>query len=174
MKITSDSAKGYATIGVVLAVIVIVFIILNKFLKFGGGITDKIGLTDSASEKQNAATIKTTVNSQLSKGGASYWSPNYYKTLNIPTGVIRLNQLGIDKVVNEFWNSVGYLWDSTNKGVAAIKMVTSGYQLSQVVEGFQIKYGLDLLTWMENKYDTEEQKRNLVEILKVAAQLKAY
>ena len=166
--------KGIATVILILSVVVIAFIILNKFLRVGSGAAEAVGLKDSAEEKKNAASIKTTVNTQTTKGSASYWSPKYFQILNIPSGITKLNQAGIDKVVEMFWDSVGYVYDSPAKGLAAVKQVTSGYQLSQVANGFSQKYGLDLLGWMENKYDTEEQKRYLVEILKYAAQLKSY
>lgn len=161
--------KGVATVAIVLAVIIIAFLLLNKIFKIGSTVSDAVGITDSKEEQRYAAQIANAVKNSTAAGATSRWSPNYYKQYGTTANMLSIKDS--DRIAGDFWDSVGYLWDTPSEGLAAVKQCTNATQLSQVVASFYTEHSLDLLGWLQNKYDTEEQKRILVQILNYAANL---
>ena len=161
--------KGVATVVLVLAVIIIAFLILNKVFKLGSGVFTMFGLQDSKEEQAYEQKIANTVKNNTTAGAVSRWSPTYYKQYGTTSNMLSIKDA--DRIASNFWDSVGYVWDTPSEGLAAVKQVTNATQLSQVVAAFYAEHELDLLGWLQNKYDTEEQKRILVQILNYAANL---
>jgi len=154
--------KGVSTTLLVIAVIVIAFIILHKVFGFFDGILEGLNLKDTKEEKENKDNVSKGVDSENSKGLNSYWNPNFYKDRK---GAIFTMAKG-KQLAKQLWDSVGYIYDTPSEGSAAIKQCSSGMKVSFVADVFNTEYNLDLLTWLQNKYDTTEQKEILADIIR--------
>jgi hypothetical protein len=63
------------------------------------------------------------------------------------------------------YDSVGFLYDKTGEAVAQFKKCKYKTQVSQLCAVFNNKYKQDCFSWMKNKFDTQEQIKDLAEIV---------
>jgi len=168
----SDKAMGISIVLVVVVVIVLAVILFSKFMNFGSGALEWFNLKDTKEEKENKAKIKTQVNEEEVKGNGSAWSPNFWRAA--PSGSKLFTVAVGNDIAEQFWDSVGYIWDTPSKGAGAVRRCSTKSQLSWVADRFNIEYGLDLLQWLQNKYDTGEQLEILADILRYADGLPKY
>lgn len=165
---TAEQSKAWVYLLVGLTVVVIAIIFFKKVFGITDKITEGLGLKDSKDEKLNRATVAAAVNKENAKGNASYWSPNFWRLQKPPN---QLTASTAESIAKQFWDSVGYIYDTPNEGSGALKRCVSGCQLSQVAETFNKVHGIDLLNWLQNKYDTQEQVEILADMLRYANNL---
>lgn len=167
MKIDNNNAKGIAiVIVIVVALIMIAPIIRNITEAIRGGF-EGLGLTDSPEEKENKTFINDEVNRQNAMGVKSAWSPKYY-TIVPRGGGYAFTVKEAQDLCKQIWDSVGYIYDSPSKAVAAIKQCKNKRNLSFLADGMQDIYKVDLLNWLENKFDTSEQREMFAGLLRFA------
>lgn len=168
----SEQSKAIVYLVIGLVVVVLAIILFKKFLRFGEGTLEFLNIKDTKEEKENNAAVSSNVNREQTKGNNSYWSPNFYKAA--PSGSKLVTRSTGESIAKQFWDSVGYVYDTPSEGMAAVKRCSTGSQLSLVADIFNQKYKLDLLTWLQNKYDTSEQKEILADMLRYANNLPRY
>jgi len=128
---------------------------------------NSLGLADSKEGKENKEYIDDTVNNSTALGTKSAWSPGYFRGKSGPL----FTRAQGDKIAALFWDSVGNLYDTPSKGLAAVKMINNRLQLSWVAYCFSEKYKIDLLGWLNDKYDVMGQREYLRQILEYANNL---
>ncbi len=155
-------AKGYATILIVVVGLIVAVIAVKKI--FGGidGLMERIGLKDTKSEQENTATVEKIVEKAAAVGSGSPWSPKMFSTIK---GGKIFTAASAAALCAKIWDSVGRVYDSPNLASGAIKQCYTKTQVSFLAHTFFAKYGVDLLTWLEYKFDTNEQKKVLAGIL---------
>jgi len=156
--IGSKKGQDIAIILIVLSVIVIAFLVINKIFKGGGAIMKAIGLEDTDEEIG--------VNKLLSKNQAlaeqaNYWSPTLWKQ---KAGCKIIKSAFADKLVDQIYSSVGYFYDTPSQAVAAFKQLKYKSQISYLADKFNTSKQLDLKTFLNEKFDTTEQKKALNDI----------
>jgi hypothetical protein len=157
---TGEYAKAFIYVAIGLLVIFLAYTIVKKV--FGGidGVLEALGLKESEEDKALKAQL----------GGAtadtnrpeSPWSPAFYKTA--PAGARIVTSAAADKLAKQIWDSVGSFYDDPESGLAAIKQLPSQAALSFLSDRFQSKYSRDLYNWLLLKYDTNDQKKVLIQI----------
>lgn len=167
-----EKAKGLSTVLIVVVGLILAVILFGKLIKFGEGFLEGLGLKDSKEEKANKDDIDRKVNQANAKGNNSPWSPKFYKAA--PSGTKIPTQSTADSLAKQLWESVGYIVDTPNKGAGAIKQCSTKAGVSFVADRFQVKYKLDLLTWLQSKYDTDEQREVLADMLRYVENLPNY
>lgn len=167
-----EKAKGYGTLAIVAVVIVIVVLIASKGFEIINSIFSGLGIIDDKKEKENEIAIVNTVDEENKKTTNSFWSPTFYT--EAPGNATLFTPDQAKNVALQFWDSVGYVYDTPSKGAAAMRRIYTGAQLSQVVYAFGKQYGLDLLSWLQNKYNTSEQKEILKDMLSYSSRLPKY
>jgi hypothetical protein len=165
---TQEQSKAWVTLLVGLVVVVLAIIFFKKIMDFFNGIGEGLGLKDTKEEKVNRATVAAAVNKENAKGNKSYWSPNFYIVSKPPN---KLTASTAESIAKQFYDSVGYVTDTPSQGAGALRRCANGCQLSQVAATFNSKYGLDLLNWLQNKYDTQEQVEILADMLRYSNNL---
>lgn len=169
---TQEQSKAVVYLVIGLVVVVLAIILFSKLTKFGEGFLEGLGLKDSKEEKANKEAIDGNVNRENSKGNNSAWSPRFYK--EAPSGTRLVTQSTADTLAKQLWDSVGYIVDTPSKGAGAIKQLSTQAAVSFVADRFQIKYKLDLLQWLQNKYDTSEQQEVLADMMRYVNNLPKY
>jgi hypothetical protein len=155
MKVTNlkpENAKALVMLIAGLAAVVILVVYINK--TFGGigklfsGITDGLGLTDSAA---TAATKAAVANAkQQANNIASPWSPQFYK--NAPPGAMLLTQSSADALAAQIWDSTGIFTSDIEQVFGAIKQLSAQSQLSFIADRFNALYNQDLFSWITLQY----------------------
>lgn len=166
------NTKGVATILVVVAVIAIVFFAGGKIMKFFNGILEGLGLKDDPNEAKNKEAVQTGLDKETAKGVLSAWSPQFAK--NAPGGSSILKATSANALAKTMWDSVGYTYDSPALGEGVIKQLKTKSQVSSLADAFFKNYKVDLLSWLQNKYDTNEQKQFLASMLSYVKALPDY
>lgn len=168
-KINQESAKGIAILVAVLVAVYIVFLVIKKGSGAIDSVLESIGLKSSAAEKQAENTISTAVG-DASKI-TSPFNPNYYK--QYPQAQM-LDYNDAANIAYLLYDSVGYISDSSEQAVSAIKQLISKSEVSFVADIFAKQFKKDLLSYLQYHFDTEQQKIDLQSIINYANNLKAY
>jgi len=166
------NTKGIATILLVVAVIFIVLFAGSKVMKLINGTLEGLGLKDDPTEAKNKETVQTGLEKETNKGVMSAWSPQYYK--NAPGGSALLTVATAKALAKTMWDSVGYITDTPSLGEGVIKQLKTKTQVSFLADTFYKTYKVDLLSWLQNKYDTNEQKQFLASMLAYVKALPDY
>lgn len=165
-----SKAIVYLIGGIVLIVIVAKF--GKQILDAMSGSAEALGLKDSKEGADNKKYIDRSVNANQAAGSGSPWSPNFYKNVQKRDGkVVIFTESSAKDSAKKFYDSVGYVYDSPAQGVAAIKQIPTKVKLSYVCDIFNRTYKIDLLTWLNDKYDKFGQREYLREILEYADNL---
>lgn len=159
-----SQGAGIAKVLLYVAIVVVIFIVVGKFFKGIDGLLQKIGLQDSKEEKENKEKVSNAVDKESTKGNESAWSPRFYQ--GAPYGAVLLTASSAESLAKRMWDSVGYFVDSPSKGAGVIRQLKTKAQVSHLAHKFFQKYGIDLLPWLQNKYDTSEQKEYLADMLR--------
>lgn len=147
-----------AIIILVLVVVGVVFFILFKVFKGINGVLESVGLKDSADETK----VNKTLGSESDKADKGGWfNPTYYKKLG-SSGLQTSNEA--DSVAKQVKDSVGYLYDSPEDALGAIKQAKSKQQLSYVADRFNTLYGKDMKSYMDIAFDRADQKMILSDL----------
>lgn len=119
------------------------------------------------------------------KGGA--FNPNYYKTLikntkalaaekNLKGDVILATSAGLRQDAERIYNSVRtplavpnplYWIDNPQEGLGVFRKYRYKAQISQLAEMFNNTYKKDLYFWLKDKYDTQDQRQALADIVEI-------
>jgi len=164
-----NNGSGNGQIFVFIVIAVLVAIAGGMLIKSFKDIMNMFGLSDSKEGKENKEYIDASVNSSTAAGPNSAWSPLYFKG---KSGTL-VTRATADKIAKQFWDSVGEFWDTPSLGLGAMKMIRNKLQLSWVAYCFNEKYGIDLLGWLNDKYDVRGQREYLRQILEYANNLPA-
>ena len=157
--IATSKAGQSAIILVVITVIIIVVVLMNKYIKAGNSILEALGLKDSKDETALNADLASS-SEHAAKG--NWFTPTYHKSGKTGTKyVTRAKAEELAKLLNE---SVGYIYDDPGKAAGAIKQLQFKSQVSFVADVFQQVYKKDLKTYLDQGFDTEEQKKSLLDI----------
>lgn len=157
--------KGVATILIVILVIVLVAVFFNKIMKLFSGATEALGLSDSKEGKANKELIDKKVNSAQKQTVNSPWNRAYYKNVQKKRQIVLVTLSSAQSLAKKLWDSVGYVYDSPADGSGAIHQCKNKCQVSFVSDIFYQKYGKDLLTWLNDKYDVMGQREYLREMI---------
>lgn len=164
---TAISSKSGQT-GLMILVIVVIGIVLFILYKvFNGinGVLESVGLKDSADETK----VNKTLGSESDKADKGGWfNPAYYKKLG-SSGLQTSNEA--DKVAKQIKDSVGYLYDSPEDALGAIKQIKSKQQLSYLADRFNVLYSKDMKSYMDIGFDRADQKLVLADLYQYANNL---
>lgn len=127
------------------------------------GFFEIIGAKQTPEDKENTDIINDATRSQNSLGVKSAWSPLYYQQ---KAGGKLITQAKTDALVKQLWDSVGYMYDSPELFVSAIKQCGYKTQISWLAYNFNKKYNQDLLTWASRKFDNDDQQYQLAVAIK--------
>lgn len=157
--VANSKAGQIAIILIVIVVIIIVFIFINKFIKSSNSFLEMLGLKDS----KDTLELNNDLSSASGDAAKGNWlSPSYYK--NGKPGTKLITRAIAEKLAKEVYDSVGYVYDDSTKAAGAIKQLQYKSQVSFMADIFQQKYGKDMKAFMDSGFDTEDQKKTLVEV----------
>jgi hypothetical protein len=172
-----DKAKALVYVLIAVLIVAIVIYAMKKgsdiFGSIGRGLSsfgDLLGLTRDPEEQQidnnaAAADLKAIQTN-------SPYNPIFYKTA--PSGTALLTSTKAFELQAQIWDSVGFIYDSSSNGVAAIKQCRNWAQVSQVCDMFNVKHNKDMYAWLSDKYDSDSQKKNLTLMVNYAFALPKY
>ncbi len=165
-----DKYKGISMLIIVVAVIALAFIVVNKV--FGGinGILEGLGLKDSEEEIRLNSDLENFLRD--TSNPTNPFSPAFYK--NAPADSKLFKSAFADQLARQIYDSVGVFYDDPESALAAIKQCTTKSQVSFISDRFNVMFKKDLITWLDQKFDTNNQKRILREIYSYAASLPKY
>lgn len=178
---TKQEAEANSKILLTIAIIVGGFIALSYI---GGGINsflESLGLKSDPEEKKLDEDLeKAEEKTEAKQPVESEWKPEnfnpYQPNLSIynlqkyiqknntrlkinsyPSGYFKGN-------AKQVYDSVGYIYDSPEKGLSAVKSFTTKLGIAYLLSDFQKKYQKDMFEFLKNKYNTDEQKEILKKI----------
>lgn len=108
--------------------------------------------TDKAIQDQEAKTER-----------LQYFNPEFIK--GSPTGTALLTKAGAEAKARNIWDAIGFTYDEPLKIKAQFSTLSTKSQVSHLAKVFKEKFGKDLLGWLVNKMDTDEQQKILTQIL---------
>jgi hypothetical protein len=178
---TKEEADANSKILLTIAIIVGGFIALSYI---GGGINsflESLGLkADKEEKKLNEDLEKAEEKTKTKQPVESEWKPENFNPYQPNLSINNLNKYvqrnstrlkvnsypsGYFKAnAKKVYDSVGYVYDSPEKGLAAIKYFTTKLGISYLAADFQKEYDKDMFEFLKNKYDTDEQKEILNKI----------
>ncbi len=163
--IGSKKGQDIGLILIVLAGIVIIFLVIYNYTKGIGSVLEMIGLKDDKEDKA----IEDRLNINLNKAeDAGYWKPTLWQQKK---GCQILTQSASQKLADQIYNSVGYFTDTPEQAVSAFKQLKYKSQVSYLVDRFNALHQLDLKTFLNNRFDTTEQKKALNDIYNYTSKL---
>lgn len=161
---------GISTLVIVIAIVAIAFIIINKL--FGGinGFLEGIGLKKDEKEIQLDSDLAKFLSN--SSNPSNPFSPSFYKSA--PGGAKLLTVAAAKVLAKQIYDSVGWMYDSPENAFAAIKQCSAQSQVSFLADQFGKEYSKDLVSWLNQKFDTDGQKVILREIFYYVSKLPKY
>lgn len=173
----SSSNKNAEFIRVLMPVILIIILIVvgKNFLSgIWDGLTspfksgaESLGISNTAEENKAITETKKAIKEAEKENTA--FDPNYYKTRIGGKIFTATESKRIAKII---YDAVGYMYDSPENILSAIKLCTKKTQLSFISKVFADAYGKDLLLFLETKLDTTSQQIILGKILNYSNKLK--
>ena len=116
-------------------------------------------------EKINAILDGSTPDPSNPQGSDNYWSATFWKKVSPQTKLVSDTQIYqfFKNLATQIYDSVSpstknWITDSPSEGFAAFKAIGSKLGVSVLADVFNQKYQQDLFTFLNDKYDTEEQK----------------
>jgi hypothetical protein len=170
-----DIEKG-KTIGTILIVAIIVFLVIKLggvLVAFLRKFTQGLNITETEEEQYNEEKL-----TDIEKLGidSNYWAGTYYKNVQSKlknTEVLALARASyLQEIAKQIYDSIGLLYDNPEQTIGAIKKIKNKAQISQLAEKFNQMYQLDLLTFLSQKLDTNDQQKVLKQILNFTNSLK--
>ena len=181
---TKQETDNYIKIGAVILAAIIVIYILRKFQGGFDSVLESLGLKDTAEEKETKAKLKSAEEKQAeAQRAAAEWQPsdfkytqpetslanlqkwvNIHSTKNKPLRMVKFNSGYFAKNAKNIYDSVGYLTDNPEKGLAEIKGMRTKAAIAYLTKDFKTVTGNDLFSWLSDRYDREAQKKVLSDI----------
>ncbi len=156
--IGSKKGQDIVLIIAILSVVIIIFLIIYKYVKGAEGLLEKVGLKDTEAE---TATEDRLVKNIDKAENADYWKPTLWKQKK---GATILTMESAKNICKQIYESVGYFKDTPAQAVAAFKQCKNKAQISFLVDRFNAIYNIDLKTFLNERFDTIEQKKALNDI----------
>lgn len=171
---TSNNSDNIKLV-IYLAIGIIIFMVLKKFTGIFSGLGQALGMSDTKDETNTKNAVETTTDNEQSKGNRSFWSPNWYKSPKAQKAKAKLFTVaGAKTLSKQIYDSVGYIKDEPTKALAVFKNCRTQSQVSFLSEQFNKQYKSDLLAWLKEKFDTNEQKAVMSDILNYCNNLPLY
>ena len=189
-KINIKSAEGGLTVVIIIAAVILLYFIFKGFKSLLEGtniIPDKEEREAKKTIEEETKSAKTGIKEPLKgfqpieiSGGA--WNKEYYKALKRATakaaankglkwGVILSQSSGLKTAAKNIYDSVGTLSDTPQQALAQFKKLKTKAQISQLCETFLSEYKRDLYFWLKDKFDTQDQKQALADIIEYVSSL---
>jgi len=92
-----------------------------------------------------------------------YFNPAFIK--NAPAGTALLTKKNADIKARNIWDSIGFIYDDPIKTKAAFSNIVTKSQVSHLAKVFYDTYKKDLLSFLTQKLDTDEQQKILSQII---------
>lgn len=129
---------------ILIAAVLVIYKILSKFGIVGAK-------TEEEKQEEEAQTINLNIDFK------EWTNPNFYSK-KAPKGyqVALIPKVGADYIVNQIYDSVGYLNDDEEKMFAALKILRYKTQFSFVADRFRILKQKDLVAFLKDAFSTEE------------------
>jgi len=192
-KINIKGAEGGLTVVIIIAAVVILYYVFKgtqSLLEKTNIIPDKEEREAKKTIEKETETAKTGIIEPVQgftpveiTGGA--WNREYYKALTraaakkaaekgYKSGVLLSTTGTIKNAAQKIYDSVRtplavpnplYWIDNPQQGLGQIKRLKTKAQVSQLTETFLTMYGKDLYFWLKDKYDTQDQKQALADII---------
>lgn len=157
---TNEESKNIVILAAGATVIIIAIVSFSKILKalegmFGEDESDKaVNAAATAAEK------------------AGYWKEAFIK--NPPAGTQLLTMANAKIKADNIYKAIGVVYDKPEQIKAAFSNITTKSQVAFLAWMFKKDYRIDLLEFLRQKLDTDEQQRVLTEILEYTASLPNY
>lgn len=143
-------------------------------------------ITGQTGEEKKPATVTAAGFTPVTQAGGAF-NVNYYKTLikntkslaaqkGLKGDVILATSAGLRKDAETIYNSVRtplavpnplYWMDNPQEGLGVFRKYRYKAQISQLSEMFNNIYKKDLYFWLKDKYDTQDQKQALADIVDI-------
>jgi hypothetical protein len=167
---TQEQSKAVVHLMIGLVIVVIAIIFANKLFKLGSGALEFLNLKDTAEEKENKEYVANKVDKANNNPVKSAWSLSFW---NYPQAML-INAAETKRLVKMLWDSVGYMYDTPNNLPGAIKQCKTQSQVSWLCYNFQKEHDKDLIGWLDNHFDTSEQKKILADTMRYVENLPKY
>lgn len=158
-----EKQRGIIAIVITMLVVAIIIFVVIKISQGAGGLLEALGFKRDPDEKKLDEAAK--IASEQAQNYGSPWSPQFYRDAqakNVP--MTFLTVADTQKLAKQIWDSVGMFTDTPEKATAAIKQLPTKAALSFLSEKFNLMYDRDLWNWLELKFDTDEQKKQLTDM----------
>lgn len=163
--------KNAEMLRILMPVIIIVLLIIvgNKIISgITGAISapfEALGIKDTQQEKEDLQSAENKIRA-LERSKNNPFNPGYISVVmkQYPKVSI-LNASYADSLAKRIWDAIGRIYDSPEDIFSAIKACEAKTHVSYLANTFAKKYNKDLLTWLEQKMDTTEQKIILGKII---------
>ena len=143
-------------------------------------------ITGQTGEEKKPATVTAPGFTPVAQAGGAF-NVNYYKTLikntkslaaqkGLKGDVILATSAGLRQDAEKIYNSVRtplavpnplYWMDNPQEGLGVFRKYRYKAQISQLSEMFNNVYKKDLYFWLKDKYDTQDQKQALADIVDI-------
>lgn len=183
---TKQETENYIKIGLAIIAVIVILAILGKLGKGVDSFLESVGLKKTEEEKKTDKDIQKEEgkldNPQPASGAG--WQPSDFNVTAPVQSIKNLSdwintQRTMRKAVTmnkwkpktfagnakKIYDSVGVISDKPNQGLSAIKDFTTKNGVAHLVNDFRLIYDRDMLSWLKDKYDTENQKKVYEEIL---------
>ncbi len=156
-----EEAEGYIMIGAAVFVGVAIIVVFNKGSKLTAAILEALGLKDTAEEKAAEREFETA-------NEMGYFKDTYVSQLNPKTEVFKNvgSQKKVDDMVKTIESAIGYIYDQPEKIEGVFNSLAYKSQVCILAYNFKLKTKKDLLAFLNEKLDTDDQKKTLNRILK--------
>lgn len=143
-------------------------------------------ITGQTGEEKKPAKVTAPGFTEVKQAGGAF-NVNYYKTLikntkalaaekNLKGDVILATSAGLRQDAERIYNSVRtplavpnplYWIDNPQEGLGVFRKYRYKAQISQLAEMFNNTYKKDLYFWLKDKYDTQDQRQALADIVEI-------
>ena len=142
-----------------IVVIIAAVFILKKIAEIINSILEGLDITDTQEEKD-----KGKLEEKIEK--LDFFNPNYLS--RFPTGsfVKGTNQSAIDYSAKQIFESVGWFTDNPFQLNAEFIKYKNKVQINQLSKAFSKMYGIDMFSWLSDKFDSDAQVKVFNTIMK--------
>lgn len=146
-----------------LAIIIVAFIFLKEIKKMTKNFFGTFGIGSTTDDDKREAEI-----SKNKENVKDFFNPNYCND----KGSILMTMKETDSIVKQIWDSIGLIYDDETETIGAFKKIKYKTQVSWIAKRFNELHKKDLLSWLDNKLDTDNQRLVFEEILSYTKKLK--
>lgn len=132
------------------------------------GLAEGLNISDTPEEKKKLKKLQDNLEAiNNASSNKNPFDPNYWDLLKIgkTQQVALLKVAKANELASRIYNAIGYIYDSPEDILGAIKQCKYKSQISFVSKYFYEKYKKDMLTWLADKLDTTYQKIILGDII---------